>query len=296
MNHSPAVFLDRDDTLIACRNLPAPPPPGKPGDLIDPALVRLLPGAAVALAALRSSQFPLVVVTNQGLVARGAGTLETVNAVNARMLELLDRAVPADTPRPVVSKVYACPYHPLGTIPEFTREHPWRKPAGGMLREAARELNLDLGRSWLVGDAPRDIAAGIDAGLAPEQCLLIGNHAPFADLAAAADHILIAIGATSIERSTLTLRSVSGEPLADTATREAVIAHAHGMAERSGLILESLATSPTSIILTLRCDRLAGVGFLAELRRITNGWYESRYHDGPLWGTPPPGWEFEPGA
>lgn len=290
----PAVFLDRDDTLIACRSLPEPPPPGKAGDLVDAALVRLLPGVAAAVGALRSAGFGLVVVTNQGLVARGAGTMKTVEAVNARMLELLEQSVPTGTPRPVIEKIYVCPYHPLGTVAEYVREHEWRKPAGGMVRAAAQELGLDLAGSWLIGDAERDVLSGIDGGLLAERCLRIGEGERFSNLGAAADHLLAEIGAISTERSTLTLRALAGSPLDDPATREAVVVHARGLGERAGLVVEHVEVSAESIVMTVRADRLTGLGFLAELRRETNAWYEARYHDGPLWGTPPPGWEFEP--
>lgn len=182
---APAVFLDRDDTLIAARALPAPPPPAAPGDLVDPALVRLLPGVLDACRALRSAGFVLVVVSNQGVVARGGATPEQVGRVNARLRELLLDAAG----RPLIDAVYCCPYHPKGTVPEFTREHEWRKPGPGMILAAAAELGLDLSRSWLAGDAPRDVQAGIAAGLNERRCLLIGDP-PIPDLAAAARVIL----------------------------------------------------------------------------------------------------------
>lgn len=291
-----AVFLDRDDTLIACRELPAAPPPANAGDLVDPTLVRLLPGVAAGLGALRLAGFPLVVVSNQGLVARGAGTLETVAAVNARMLELIEREVPASTPRPVIARVYACPFHPRGNVPEFTREHPWRKPGPGMLVEAARELNLDLEASWMIGDADRDIEAGINAGLAPERCLLVGPGLALTGVEAAARVVVSQQAAESEERCTIRLSALSGKPLDDRATRDTVAASARALAERSGIVIEQLRVLPDSIAVTIQADRITGVGFAAELRRTTNAWYEGKYHDGPLWGTPKPGWEFDPDA
>lgn len=291
-----AVFLDRDDTLIACRELPPAPPPANPGDLVDPALVRLLPGVAAGLGSLRSAGFPLVVITNQGLVARGAGTLETVAAVNARMLELIEREVPASTPRPLIAKVYACPFHPRGSVPKFTREHPWRKPGPGMLFEAARDLDLDLGASWMIGDAERDIEAGINAGLSPERCLRVGPQFALTGVEAAAKVVLSRLAAESGEQSTIRLSALSGKPLEDRATRDTVIASARALAERSGIVIDHLSVRGDSIAVTLQSDRITGVGFAAELRRTTNAWYEGKYHDGPLWGTPKPGWEFDPDA
>ncbi|TVQ34556.1 MAG: HAD-IIIA family hydrolase [Phycisphaeraceae bacterium] len=146
----PAVFLDRDDTLIACRGVA----PG--GDLGDPALVRLLPGVLEGCRRLVSEGgFALVVVSNQGGVARGRYDEEAVRTVNREVSRQLED---------LIDGFYYCPYHPDGAIPEYAREHPWRKPAPGMLLAAAGELGLDLARSWMIGDQPRDAAAGKAAG------------------------------------------------------------------------------------------------------------------------------------
>ena len=168
----PAVFLDRDDTLIACNGLPAPPPPAAPGDLVDPAQVRLLPGVLEACTALKAAGYFLVVVSNQGVVARGGATVGEVEGVNRRVRELL-----TVEGRGLIDAVYFCPFHPKGRVPEYTREHPWRKPAPGMILAASADHGLDLSRSWLVGDAARDIEAGVAAGLAPHRCLLVGTAA-----------------------------------------------------------------------------------------------------------------------
>lgn len=171
-----AVFLDRDDTLMEANSLPVPAPPAARGDVVDPALVRLLPGVLDGCRRLRHAGFSLVVVSNQGVVARGGASLEQIGAVNDRLRELLSDAAGAS----LIKAIYCCPFHPRGTIPRFTREHPWRKPAPGMILAAAAELELDLGRSWLIGDAERDAAAGVAAGIAPERCLLVGAAMDFA--------------------------------------------------------------------------------------------------------------------
>lgn len=180
----PAVFLDRDDTLMEANSLPAPPPPAARGDITDPALVRLMPGVAASCRRLKDAGFVLVVISNQGVVARGGATLERVNQINARLRDLL----------PQIDAVYICPYHPKGTVPEFAREHPWRKPAPGMILAAASELKLDLANSWLVGNAERDIEAGIAAGIPAAQCLRVGPHGKLTDLAAAADVVIAETG------------------------------------------------------------------------------------------------------
>jgi hypothetical protein len=84
------------------------------------------------------------------------------------------------------------------------------------------------------------------------------------------------------------LRAVAGTPLADPLVRETVQAAAHALAERMGVTIHAIACDDASITLDMNLNRLSGLGFLAELRRTTNAWYEAKYRDGPLWGTPAP--------
>lgn len=175
-----AVFLDRDNTLIH-----------DPGYLKDPAQVRLLDGAAEATARLRRAGYAIVVVTNQSGVARGLMAESDVAAVNARMKELLVSGGGG------LDGVYVCPYldGPDAIREEYRRDSELRKPRPGMLELAARELGLDLARSWMVGDSSRDIEAGRATGC---QTVFVGpgGQAARADavapnLAAAAQHILV---------------------------------------------------------------------------------------------------------
>jgi D-glycero-D-manno-heptose 1,7-bisphosphate phosphatase len=271
----PAVFLDRDDTLIECRWLPPPAPPARPGDLIDPALVRPLPGVAGALSALASAGLALVVVSNQGVVARGGATLEQVEAVNERLRQAIIEAG-----GPGLDAVYFCPYHPEGSVPRFSREHPWRKPAPGMILAAAAELALDLSRSWLVGDAERDVQAGLAAGLPTERCLLIGEGGAYADLVSAAEAIVSALAGPGVVRgqavSSFVLRAMEEGALRDPRVRDTVLATARALADRAGLRLAAADADDGSIRFDLACDRLAGMGFVAELRRATNAWHVGR--------------------
>lgn len=156
----PAVFLDRDNTLIA-----------NDGDLGDPAAVKLVDGVAVGLRALREAGFRLVVVTNQAGVARGKFTEEDVDAVHQRIATLVDEQArrPGEVPNGnvaagLIDRFYYCPYHPEATVNEYRRDHPWRKPHPGMILQAARDMGLDLTRSWMIGDQERDILAGKSAG------------------------------------------------------------------------------------------------------------------------------------
>jgi D-glycero-D-manno-heptose 1,7-bisphosphate phosphatase len=151
-NGSPAVFLDRDNTLI-----------DNDGDLGNPEQVRLLDGVASSLVRLRDAGFRLVVISNQGGVARGACTEADVEAVNTRIEEIIEH----ETGRPgLIDDFYSCPWHPEGTVERYRREHPWRKPQPGMLLAAQSDFDLDLHRSWFIGDQARDIAAGHAAGCA----------------------------------------------------------------------------------------------------------------------------------
>ncbi|MDX2016158.1 MAG: HAD-IIIA family hydrolase [Planctomycetota bacterium] len=185
MPDRPAVFLDRDDTLIDNRGVTAHTP--TPGDLFDPALVRLLPGVGEGCAKLQAAGFALVVTTLQGGIAMGLGTMDQVEAVNDALRSALAKF------KVTLDGVYYCPARPHQatprTIARWNRPHPWRKPAPGMIQAAALDLGLDLSRSWTIGDMPRDVEAGVNAGLPASRCVRIapgdaGAARDFADAVA----------------------------------------------------------------------------------------------------------------
>jgi histidinol-phosphate phosphatase family protein len=151
----PAAFLDRDGTLIE-----------DPGYLSDPAQVRLLPGAATAIAKLRVAGYLPVVISNQSGVGRGYFGEAAVQAVNRRLTELLLAADPAA----LLTAFYFCPHAPDDGCP-------CRKPRPGLLLRAAAELHLDLPRSLCFGDHPRDLAAAHAAGC-PTAKQVSGPHHP----------------------------------------------------------------------------------------------------------------------
>lgn len=137
----PAVFLDRDGVLVKERVVD-----GKPFPPASPEEMEIVPGARQALERLREKGFRLVVVTNQPDVARGLIHPSDIRRMHERLLEEL----PLDA-------VYACPHDdPDGCD--------CRKPKPGLLLLAARELELDLARSFMVGDRWRDVEAGRSAG------------------------------------------------------------------------------------------------------------------------------------
>lgn len=92
----------------------------------------------------------------------------------------------------------------------------------------------------------------------------------------------------------LRLTALQGTPLDDAGVRRNVEAAARAIGEREGIAVHGLEIAPDSIAITIDADRLTGLGFAAELRRVTNQWYEHKYRDGPLWGTPTPGEHDEP--
>jgi len=140
---APAIFLDKDGTLIA--DVPYN---------VDPAQIRLLPGALDGTRALHAAGYRLVVVTNQSGVARGYFPESALIAVEATLRNLLGAA---DVP---LAGFYSCPHHPDGSVPAYARECDCRKPAPGMLLRAAREGDLDLAHSWMIGDILNDVEAG----------------------------------------------------------------------------------------------------------------------------------------
>jgi D-glycero-D-manno-heptose 1,7-bisphosphate phosphatase len=151
----PAAFLDRDGIL----NVAVPDPVS--GELESPLLVedvRLLPGAALAAERLASAGYALVCVSNQPAAAKGKATVKRLQAVHERVVELLaDEGVSLDTTR-------LCPHHPAGVVPGLSRVCDCRKPAPGMLVDAAHSLTSDLSASWMLGDTDTDVEAGYAAG------------------------------------------------------------------------------------------------------------------------------------
>ncbi len=150
-----AVFLDRDGVLDA-----AVPDPvsGRPESPLHVADVRLLPGAAAAARRLADAGFALICVSNQPAAAKGKATVAKLLDVHERVLALLAQdGASLDASR-------LCPHHPDGVVAELSGPCPCRKPAPGMLTDAAAALALDLDASWMIGDTDADIAAGRAAG------------------------------------------------------------------------------------------------------------------------------------
>ena len=142
MTARPAVFLDRDGTINVEVNY-----------LHRPADLDLIPGVPQAIARLNAAGLPVFVVTNQAGIARGYYTVADMRVLHEHLNALLGGYGAH------IDAFYYCPHHP-----EFTGPCVCRKPAPGMLLAAAADHDLDLNRSWLIGDAAGDMGAGYAAG------------------------------------------------------------------------------------------------------------------------------------
>ena len=143
----PAVFLDRDGTLL------------EEAGYLD-RLERLLffPFAIDAVRLLNRGGFAVVIITNQSGVGRGMYEEDFV----LRAHEVVDQRVKAGGGR--IDGYYYCPHHPSAEVERYRRDCSCRKPGPGMLQQAAKELDLDLARSFAVGDKWTDVQAGVAAG------------------------------------------------------------------------------------------------------------------------------------
>jgi len=143
----PALFLDKDGTLLEDVPFNA-----------DPARMRFVEGADEALARLAALDVPLVVVSNQAGVALGRFDAARLDDVRTR-LEAMFAACGA-----TLAAAYFCTHHPQGTVAAHAFACDCRKPRPGLLQRAAREHAIDLQRSWMVGDILDDVEAGKRAG------------------------------------------------------------------------------------------------------------------------------------
>ena len=164
-----AIFLDRDGTLNKYV-----------GFLSDPAQFELLEGAAEAIKLINKSGYLAIVVTNQPVIARGEATWETLRLIHDKMETLLGRE------GAFIDALYLCPHHPdkgfEGERPEYKRVCDCRKPAPGLLLQAAKDLHIDLSQSYMIGDDMRDTQAAQAAHL--KDALQIPTNQPHALLKA----------------------------------------------------------------------------------------------------------------
>ena len=158
-NKQKAVFLDRDGTINKYV-----------GFLRSIDDFELIDGVAEAIKEINASGYLAIVVTNQPVIARGEVSFGELEEIHNKMETLLGRE------GAYVDAIYYCPHHPhkgyTGERPELKIDCECRKPKPGMLLKAAKDFNIDLSQSWMVGDGENDIKAGMNAGC---QTALIGE-------------------------------------------------------------------------------------------------------------------------
>ncbi|HDS05767.1 MAG TPA: HAD family hydrolase [Deltaproteobacteria bacterium] len=143
-----AIFLDRDGTINE-----------EVGYLDDLAKLKIIPAAFEAVRLINGAKMKVVVITNQAGVARGLFSEDFVKTANKFLhAEFLKENA-------LIDAFYYCPHHPTEGIGSYRRECDCRKPAAGMLLQAAREMNIDLTQSYIIGDRYNDMEAGKKAGV-----------------------------------------------------------------------------------------------------------------------------------
>jgi len=142
-----AVFLDRDGTINE-----------EVGYLRSLGQLAVFPWSAEAIRDLNRAGIKVVVVTNQSGIARGYFDEHFVRQVHRRLQDLLGRK------GAFIDAFYYCPHHPTEGIPPYRKVCSCRKPEAGMLLQAARDLQIDLLRSYMVGDMMKDVQTGQRVG------------------------------------------------------------------------------------------------------------------------------------
>ena len=150
-NLQKCIFLDRDGTINKYRGLV------KKTDELE-----LADDAALAIKTINTSSYLAICATNQPVIARGDTTLEELRNIHNKMETLLGKD------GAYLDALYFCPHHPAGgfegEVPELKFDCDCRKPKIGLLKKAQERFNIDLSKSWFIGDTDRDIQTGINAG------------------------------------------------------------------------------------------------------------------------------------
>lgn len=150
-NKQKAIFLDRDGTINKYV-----------GYLRTPEQFELLEGAGEAIRKINLSGYLAIVVTNQPVIARGEVTVDGLQQIHNKMETMLGKE------GAYLDGVYYCPHHPdkgfAGEVEELKIVCECRKPKAGLLLQAAKDFNIDLSQSWMIGDSENDVLAGKNAG------------------------------------------------------------------------------------------------------------------------------------
>ena len=150
-NKQKAIFLDRDGTINKYV-----------GYLRTPEQFELLEGVGEAIRKINLSGYLAIVVTNQPVIARGEVTVDGLQEIHNKMETMLGKE------GAYLDGVYYCPHHPdkgfAGEVEELKIVCECRKPKAGLLLQAAKDFNIDLSQSWMIGDSENDVLAGKNAG------------------------------------------------------------------------------------------------------------------------------------
>lgn len=144
---SKAIFLDKDGTLVE----------NEPYN-VDPAKIRFYPDVRESLQAFAASEYLLVVISNQSGVARGIFREEALGKVEGAIRNAFREMGVS------LAGFYYCPHDPEGSVKEYSVRCDCRKPQPGLLVQAAQELDIELEKSWMIGDILNDVEAGNRAG------------------------------------------------------------------------------------------------------------------------------------
>ena len=160
-NKQKAIFLDRDGTINKMV-----------GFVTKPEQFKLIEGAAEAIKAINKSGYLAIVVTNQPVIARGDCTFEELQTIHDKMETELGKV------GAFVDAIYVCPHHTdkgfEGERPEYKCNCDCRKPKPGLLLKAAKDFNIDLSESYMIGDSHRDVEAGENAGV--KKCIKVEEN------------------------------------------------------------------------------------------------------------------------
>lgn len=154
----PCLFLDRDGVIVEDTHY-----------LHRVADIEFIPGLAEAIAQTNLTGIPVVIVTNQAGIGRGYYDWNAFARVQKAILKHLGEK------GATIDMVLACAYHTDAEGSLAVADHPWRKPRPGMLLEAARELEIDLSQSFIIGDSISDLLAGKAAGLCGGALVMTGH-------------------------------------------------------------------------------------------------------------------------
>ncbi len=162
-----AIFLDRDGTINKSN-----------GFITKPEQFELIPGVAEAIKKINKSGYLTIVITNQPVIARGDCTFEELAEIHAKMETELGKD------GAFIDGLYFCPHHTdkgfIGERPEYKCDCDCRKPKAGLFLQAAKDFNIDLLQSFMIGDSLKDVEAGKNAGC--KECFLIKDGESILDI------------------------------------------------------------------------------------------------------------------